>query len=82
MLWKGKAVLFVSTKAGLQVEEMQTGVVYNVRKGVWHNLLSTRDAAWIIVENRDTHLHDTDIRQMTADEWNTVRENLPAWLEE
>jgi len=82
VLWKGKAILFVSDEAELQVEEMQMGVIYNVRKGVWHNLLSTRDAAWIIVENRDTHLHDTDIRQMTADEWNTVRENLPAWLEE
>jgi hypothetical protein len=48
---------------------------------VWHNLLSTREAAWIIVENRDTHLHDTEIRQMTAEEWDTLRANLPAWLE-
>lgn len=82
VLWKGKAILFVSTATGMQLEEMQPGVIYNVRKGVWHNLLSTRDAAWIIVENRDTHLHDTDIRQMTADEWETLQDNLPAWIEE
>jgi mannose-6-phosphate isomerase-like protein (cupin superfamily) len=81
VLWKGKAVLFISTQQGMQIEEMQPGVIYNVRKGVWHNLLSTREAAWIIVENRDTHLHDTEIRQMTAEEWDTLRTNLPAWLE-
>jgi mannose-6-phosphate isomerase-like protein (cupin superfamily) len=81
ILWKGEAVLFVSTKEGMQVQEMQPGVIYNVRKGVWHNLLSTHDAAWIIVENRDTHLHDTHIRQMTADEWNNLNQNLPAWIE-
>ena len=81
VLWKGKAVLFISTPAGLQIEEMQPGVIYNVRKGVWHNLLSTRQAAWIIIENRDTHLHDTEIRQMTAEEWDMLQANLPAWIE-
>jgi mannose-6-phosphate isomerase-like protein (cupin superfamily) len=81
VLWKGKAILFISTEAGLQVQEMQPGEIYNVRKGVWHNLLSTREAAWIIVENRDTHLHDTEIRQMTTEEWDSLKANLPTWLE-
>jgi len=81
VLWKGKAVLFISSQEGMQIREMEPGVVYNVRKGVWHNLLSTRDAAWIIVENRDTHLQDTDIRQMTTEEWDTLQENLPSWIE-
>lgn len=81
VLWKGKATLFVSSQEGMQILEMERGVVYNVRKGVWHNLLSTRDAAWIIVETRDTHLHDTEIRQMIAEEWDTLQENLPSWIE-
>jgi mannose-6-phosphate isomerase-like protein (cupin superfamily) len=81
VLWKGRGLLFVATPQGLQVEDMQPGVIYNVRRGVWHNLLSTRDASWIIVENRDTHLHDTEIRQMTGDEWHTLNENIPEWLE-
>ena len=81
VLWKGKAIIFVATEEGIQVQEMQPGVIYNVRKGVWHNLLSTRDAAWIIVENRDTHLQDTQIRQMTAQEWNILQKNLPRWIE-
>jgi mannose-6-phosphate isomerase-like protein (cupin superfamily) len=82
ILWKGKAVLFVSSNDEMQVQEMGTGVIYNVGAGVWHNLLATRDAAWIIVENRDTHVDDTHIRQMTSEEWQALRQNLPAWLKE
>ncbi len=81
VLWKGQGVLFVATPQGTQLEEMQPGVIYNVRRGVWHNLLATRDASWIIIENRDTHLHDTEIRQMTSEEWEALLSNLPAWLE-
>ena len=82
VLWKGHSLLFISTDQGLQVQELQPGVIYNVQRGVWHNLLATRDASWIIVENRDTHLHDTEIRRMTVDEWQTLKINLPDWLSE
>ena len=79
VLWKGKALLFTSTAEGMQFEEMQPGVIYNVRKGVWHNLLSSRDASWIIVENRDTHRHDCEYRQLTAAELASLKASLPAW---
>jgi hypothetical protein len=61
---------------------MQPGVVYNVPAGVWHNLLASRDASWIIVENRDTHLGDTQLRQMTPAEWSQLRPLLPEWVKE
>lgn len=79
VLWRGRAVIFVSDGEQLQVEEMQAGAIYNVPRGVWHNLLARRDASWIIVENRDTHLGDTELRQLTEVEWAQLRRALPAW---
>lgn len=79
VLTRGRAVLFTIDAQGMQIEEMKVGVIYNVCQGVWHNLTSTRDASWIIVENRDTHLHDCEFRRMRADEMTHLRANLPSW---
>ncbi|HEX9012513.1 MAG TPA: hypothetical protein VF813_03315 [Anaerolineaceae bacterium] len=79
ILWRGKALLFAAREQGFQVEEMHPGAVYNVPRGTWHNLIATRDASWIIVENRDTHLGDTELRQMTAAERDQLAGCLPAW---
>lgn len=81
VLWRGKAGLFVSDGQRLSLQEMELGTIYNVPKGTWHNLIASTDASWIIVESRDTHLHDTEIRQMTADEQDQLLSQLPAWLE-
>jgi hypothetical protein len=80
ILTRGKAVLFTVDAKGLQMEEMIPGAIYNVRQGVWHNLTSTRDASWIIVENRDTHLHDCEFRPLNAEELSELKVNLPAWV--
>ncbi len=82
VLWRGRALIFVSDGERLQAEEMKTGAIYNVPRGVWHNLLASRDASWIIVENRGTHLEDTELRQMSGAEWAQLHPALPAWLEE
>ncbi len=79
VLWRGRGVLFVSTPEGFRLENVQPGLIYNVPRRVWHGLLSTKDAAWIIVENRDTHLNDTEIRRMTDDELMQLRLGAPAW---
>jgi hypothetical protein len=79
VLTRGRAVLFTIDGIGMQVVEMQIGVIYNVRKGVWHSLISTRDASWIIVEDRDTHLGDCEFRQLSAEELSHLRANLPNW---
>jgi hypothetical protein len=79
VLLKGNALIFTVDYQGLQTEDMKPGTVYNVRKGVWHNLISTRDASWIIVENRDTHLHDCEFRKLDPQELTRVKTNFPAW---
>mgnify|MGYP005849987709 CR=1 FL=1 len=79
VLWRGQGALFVVTDSGIELVEMKPGVLYNVRRGTWHNLVATRDASWVIIEARDTHLHDTEVRQMTPEEFAQVRGQLPAW---
>jgi hypothetical protein len=80
VLTAGKAVLFTIDGQGMQIEEMKIGAIYNVLQGVWHNLTSTRDASWIIVENRDTHLNDCEFRQLSAEELTKLKGNLPIWM--
>jgi hypothetical protein len=81
VLWRGRGVLFSVTHEGVvELVDMAPGVIYNVTAGTWHNLVATQNASWIIVENRDTHLHDTETRQMTEIEMRQLRSQLPAWL--
>ena len=80
VLWRGRGAIFVDTDAGIELTDMEPGVIYNVPRGTWHNLVATKDASWIIVENRDTHLHDTEMRQMTGLEREQLDAQLPDWL--
>lgn len=80
VLLHGRGLLFVAGDGEVVVQDMVPGVIYNVRKGAWHNLLSTRDASWIIVENRDTHVHDCEFRQLSQREREQLFANLPEWL--
>jgi mannose-6-phosphate isomerase-like protein (cupin superfamily) len=79
VLLKGRALIFTVDDQGMQTEDMKPGVLYNVHQGVWHNLVSTRDASWVIVENRDTHLNDCDFRKLSPQELTQVKTNLPDW---
>lgn len=48
--------------------EMEPKKIYNVRKGVWHNLLATPDMTLFIVENEDTSRQNTEyFRDVTPD---------------
>ncbi len=80
VLLRGRALLFTRPDYGaLQAVEMKAGTIYNVPAGVWHNLVATRDVSFLIVENRDTHLHDTEIRPITAAELAQLDAQLPDW---
>jgi len=80
VLLRGRAVLFTRPDGeALEAVEMDAGKIYNVPAGVWHNIVATRDVSFLIVENRDTHIHDTEIRPITDDELAQLDAQLPAW---
>ena len=69
VLLKGRSVLFVRQDGKrLQAFDLKPGVIYNVPQGVWHNFVASKETTFLIVENRDTHLYDTEIRQITIEE--------------
>jgi mannose-6-phosphate isomerase-like protein (cupin superfamily) len=80
VLIQGRAVLICAVEDALEAVDMQPGAIYNVRQGTWHALVATRDARWVIVENRDTHLHDCEFRRITEAEMSRVRAGLPGWV--
>jgi len=80
ILLKGQAAMYVDTKEGIQVFGMQAGLIYNVTKATWHNLVATRDVAFLIVENRDTHLRDTETRKLGPLEMEALKSKLPSNL--
>jgi len=80
ILLKGQAVLFTRIEGGeLKVVKMEFNKIYNVPCGVWHNLVATRDVTFLIVENRDTHMNDTEIRAISRAELEALDAQLPIW---
>ena len=65
VLLRGKAALVIVEDGGVQVVEAVPGTIYKVTKGSWHTVIGDKESSWIIVENRDTHLHDTEMRPLT-----------------
>jgi len=80
VLVQGKALLFVHPEGKeLDAVDMQPGVVYNIPQATWHNLIATKDVKLVIVENRNTHTQDTEIRPLSSQEKNTLDQLLPDW---
>ncbi len=68
LLLRGRAWLLLAPKgdrvADVEIVEMEKDVVYNVLAGVWHSLVASEDASWLIVENKDTHLTDVQYNEI------------------
>jgi ureidoglycolate hydrolase len=81
VLTQGTAALVTTSKEGVEITEAIPGVIYNVKMGCWHTVIGARDSSWIIVENRDTHTNDTEMRLLTSEELIIFREQLPEWAQ-
>lgn len=58
VLLKGEAELVAGRDA--EPVSLQAGKLYNVKQGVWHALLLSRDASVLIVEERETSRENTE----------------------
>jgi len=82
VLQHGKSVLFALTEQGLDVFDMVPGVVYNVTRGTFHNVIGTRDAQWLIVESSDDPTHPTQYQPLNANQCIDLESRYPDWLKE
>ena len=64
VLLQGKAVLL----HGVNIEktQMELNKIYNIPKGVWHNIKVSKDALILIVENEDTSKSNSEYMQINA----------------
>ena len=80
VLIHGRGVLFIDDDENIQVFDMKPGIIYNVTNGTWHSVIGTRESSWLIVESNDTSEENTDFRELTAEELETLRKQYPEWL--
>lgn len=62
VLLKGSAVLVVGEE--LKKYPLEIGKIYNIKQGVWHNILIEKGAKVLIVENNDTGIDNTEYREV------------------
>lgn len=46
---------------------MERGKIYDVKRNAWHTILLSRDASVLLVENRDTGKHNSEITQLSGE---------------
>jgi len=80
VLTHGHGVLFIDDDETIRVFDMEPRMIYNVTAGTWHNVIGTHESSWLIVESNDTSEENTDFRNLTAEELETLRKQYPDWL--
>ena len=81
VLVRGRAALITLSAPVFTITDLQAGLIYNVKSGVWHTLLASRDASMIIVEKRDTHQHDVETRALDEQEIERIITDLNIFWE-
>lgn len=80
ILTKGRAVLIIGGKKKkpqeIEILPAEKNVVYNVLKGVWHGLVMSRNATFIIVEKRDTNLNDVELAELSSAQISTIKKKM------
>ena len=71
VLTKGQGILLLGGNGprldGVTPQEMETGIIYNVRRDTWHTILLSRDASVLIVEQEDTDEHNSEYASLPAE---------------
>jgi ureidoglycolate hydrolase len=87
VLLKGEGVLFVGVKDETDPEltyfRMEPCKLYNVKKGAWHNIVLSKDATILLVENSDTGKSNSDYYYLSTEQkifiQETAKKELPEW---
>jgi len=72
VLMEGQCTLYIgdgkdATPGNISTLEMEKGRMYNIKKGVWHNLTGNEEMKLLIVENSTTSKQNSDFYPITAD---------------
>lgn len=80
----GKCILYLAgdgEKPGdITAVSMETGKLYNVKKGVWHNHTMSEDGTVLIVENRDTNDENSPRKALSEEQKQEVCRLHSQWI--
>jgi ureidoglycolate hydrolase len=72
VLLEGRAALLIGGNgpkiSGVEAQDMEIGKVYNVKQHAWHNILLSRDATVLLVENNETGQHNSEFRTLSVEQ--------------
>lgn len=78
VLTKGRGLLLMGGNGpkidGISPQVMETGRIYNVKRNAWHTVLLSRDAAVLIVENRDTGRENSEYADLSEAQREALKE--------
>lgn len=78
VLLAGRCILFLGEGddrvTAVHAQDMQPLKLYNVKKSCWHSHTLSRDASVLIVENRETTVHNSPRVGLTPAQRETIRE--------
>jgi len=78
VLLKGCCILFIGegdeAVTTIHAQELESGKLYNVRKGVWHHHTLSEDAMVLVVENFDTTYGNSPFCALTEAQLGEIRE--------
>lgn len=80
VLIQGTGVLIAAHIAGdeitFQCVRMKAGIVYNLPKGIWHNIAMEQGAELIIVEKDNTHINDCEYKSLTSQQQEELKKQI------
>ena len=76
VLLRGQGVLLMggneATVNAIHPQALESGKIYNVKRNSWHNILLSRDASVLLVENRDTGTPNSEYAHLTSEQKHSI----------
>lgn len=85
VLISGTAVLIAAdlneNKIDYEFINMKYGILYNIPKGVWHNIALSKDAKLLIIENSYTHENDFEYYWLSKEQQQQLSNSIKVLIE-
>ena len=80
VLLNGSCTLVYATEVGsglnMKIVEMRPHAVYQIPPTLWHNTVMTEDAKLLLIENSDTSMGNSDLRDLTKEEVSFLKDQI------
>ncbi|WP_349674013.1 cupin [Lacrimispora sp.] len=80
VLLNGSCTLVYAAEEGkdlnMETVEMRPHAVYQIPPTLWHNTIMTKEAKLLLIENSDTSMENSDLRDLTKEEVSFLKNQI------